>query len=413
MANIEKRGDSYRITVSNGYDSNGKQIIFRSTFKPAPNLSKKEIEKQVKEYADKFEQKCKYGYYAPAITVKEFVETSYLPFVKDNRKKSYYVRQKQLSERVIEKLGHIRLDRLTDLDVDRFIQDLHKNGKSKQGDKPLSRKTIKHHLSFISSAYQYAISKHMVDYNPCSNVCVPKMDQAEKEIYTVEEVKQIIDLLETAPIKYRVFFMLAIYTGFRRGELLGLEWKDIDWDYNIIRVCRTSNYNHEDGIYTDTTKTKSSNRYSSRLPDNIMDLLKSLQEEQEHLHEANGDRWIESDRLFVQNNGSPMGTSTPYTWLERTTKKHGIRFCDIHSIRHFFASELILNGIDVVRVSAALGHSSITTTQSTYLHVIKEAEARHSSELTEKITAALGLEDKENTNKKESPEDGKQRPEST
>ena len=51
MANIEKRGDSYRITVSNGYDSNGKQIIFRSTFKPAPNLSKKEIEKQVKEYA--------------------------------------------------------------------------------------------------------------------------------------------------------------------------------------------------------------------------------------------------------------------------------------------------------------------------------------------------------------------------
>ena len=144
-----------------------------------------------------------------------------------------------------------------------------------------------------------------------------------------------------------------------------------------------------------------------------MDLLKSLQEEQEHLHEANGDRWIDSDRLFVQNNGSPMGTSTPYTWLERTTKKHGIRFCDIHSIRHFFASELILNGIDVVRVSAALGHSSITTTQSTYLHVIKEAEARHSSELTEKITAALGLEDKGKTQKKESPEDGKQRPEST
>ena len=334
MATIEKRGDSYRITVSNGYDANGKQIIFRSTFKPAPYLSKKDVEKQVKEYAEKFEQKCKYGYYAPAITVKEYINTVYLPFVQQDKKKSYFVRQKQLSQRVVEKLGHIRLDRMTDLDVDRFIQDLYKNGKNMQTDKPLSRKTIKHHLSFISSAYQYAISKHIVDFNPCKNVSVPKMEQTEKEIYTNEEVKQLIGLLETAPIKYRAFFMLAIYTGFRRGELLGLEWKDIDWEYSIIKVCRTSNYNHDDGIYTDTTKTKSSNRYSSRLPASIMELLKELQAEQNRLREAIGDRWVESDWLFIQNNGSPMGTSSPYTWLERTTQKHGMRFCDVHSIRH-------------------------------------------------------------------------------
>ena len=94
-----------------------------------------------------------------------------------------------------------------------------------------------------------------------------------------------------------------------------------------------------------------------------------------------------------------MGTSSPYTWLERTTQKHGMRFCDVHSIRHYFASSLILGGIDVVRVSAALGHSSITTTQSTYLHVIKEAEARQSSELTEKISAALGLKESDSESK--------------
>ncbi|MBQ3842656.1 MAG: tyrosine-type recombinase/integrase [Ruminiclostridium sp.] len=87
-----------------------------------------------------------------------------------------------------------------------------------------------------------------------------------------------------------------------------------------------------------------------------------------------------------------MGTSTPYTWLDRTTTKHGIRFCDIHSIRHYFASKLILGGIDIIRVSSASGHSSIATTQSTYLHEIKEYEARNSSIITDKISAALGIE---------------------
>ena len=394
MATIEKRGEnSYRITVSNGYDVNGKQIKFHETFKPAPNLSKQEIEKQLKDFAYKFEQKCKCGYYAPDITVKEFINTVYLPFVQQDKKKSYYVRQLQLSERVIQKLGHIRLNRMTSLDVDRFIQDLFINGKNKQTGEKLSRKTIKHHLSFISSAYKHAISKHVVDFNPCENVTVPQREQAEKQIYSDEELKLVIGLLETAPVKYRAFFMLAIYTGFRRGELLGLEWKDIDWEYNIIKVCRTSNYNHDDGIYTDTPKTKSSYRYSSRLPKNVMDILITLKAEQNKLHEAMGDRWIESDRLFIQDNGAPMGTSTPYTWLDRTTTKCGIRFCDIHSIRHYFASKLILGGIDIIRVSSALGHSSITTTQTTYLHEIKEYEARNNSIITDKISEALGIGD--------------------
>ena len=284
---------------------------------------------------------------------------------------------------------------MTDLDVDRFVQDLRKNGSNMRNGKPLKSKTIKHHLSFISCVYQYAIKKHIVDYNPCKSISVPLNDKEEKEIYSNEEVKQLIVLLGTAPIKYRAFFMIAIFTGFRRGELLGLEWKDIDWEYNLLEIRRTSNYNHDDGIYTDTPKTKSSYRFSSKMPPYIMDILKELQEEQNKLHEAVGDRWVESDRLFIPNNGAPMGTSTPYTWLDRTTHKIGMRFCDVHSIRHYYASALILGGIDILSVAAALGHSSPTTTQSTYLHVIKEAEARASSLLTDTISASIGLKDTE------------------
>ncbi len=99
----------------------------------------------------------------------------------------------------------------------------------------------------------------------------------QKEIYTIEEISQIFALLDQdeVPIKFRAFFKLAVYSGFRRGELLGLEWKDIDWDSNLISVKRTSNYTAEKGIYTDTTKTKKSKRVS-KLPTYVMEMCSSV-----------------------------------------------------------------------------------------------------------------------------------------
>ena len=80
--------------------------------------------------------------------------------------------------------------------------------------------------------------------------------------------------------KYRSFFYLIAYSGFRRSEMLGLEWKDIDFENNIISIKRTSNYTSERGIYTDTTKTKRSKRVLKISP-YIMGILKELKDEQE------------------------------------------------------------------------------------------------------------------------------------
>ena len=87
--------------------------------------------------------------------------------------------------------------------------------------------------------------------------------------------------------------------------------------------------------------------------------------------------------------GSPMFCGTPYYWLKKFTEKHGMRFCDIHSMRHFNATVLISAGIDAASVSAALGHSSISTTTSIYCHAFQEVRARTG----EVIAAALGFED--------------------
>lgn len=89
-----------------------------------------------------------------------------------------------------------------------------------------------------------------------------------------------MELLETAPLKYRLFFTMVLYKVFCRSEMLGLEWKDIDWDNRIISIRRTSNYTAERGTYTDTIKTRKSKR-SRRYPQVLFDLLKTYKEEQD------------------------------------------------------------------------------------------------------------------------------------
>ena len=130
------------------------------------------------------------------------------------------------------------------------------NGRNETTGKPISSKTVVHHLSFISDVFNYAIRMDMLTDNPCRRVIPPKAKTAERAYYTLEEVEKLFELLRGEPLKYQGFFNLAIYSGFRRGELLGLEWKDINWEDNVISVRRTSNYTAAKGIYTDTTKTK-------------------------------------------------------------------------------------------------------------------------------------------------------------
>ena len=169
--------------------------------------------------------------------------------------------QRQLTKRVCAAIGHIRLDKLTTREIQKFINSLAKDGVNEHTVKPLSRKTMIHYLSFISTIIDYAIKMDMLSDNPCRRVTIPKGSKKERKILTIEETEEVFRLLRTASLKYRAFFTLDIYIGMRRGEMLGLEWKDIDFQTEVIHIQRTSNYTKSKGIYTDTTKTESSVRF--------------------------------------------------------------------------------------------------------------------------------------------------------
>ena len=375
MANIRKRGNTYQIRVGCGYNAKGEQISRSMTWRPPAGMTEKQAEKEVQKQAILFEEKCLHGQVVANVKFEEFAEHWFKEYAELNLRSTSLERMNNLKIRVYPAIGHMRLDKITTRQIQQFINDLAKNGKNLRSGKPLSRKTVVHHLSFISDVFGYAVKMDMLSENPCAKVSVPKGEKKEKEIYTLEEVEQLFVLLEKAPIKYRTFFTLAIYSGFRRGELLGLEWKDVDFDNNVISVRRTSNYTKARGTYTDTTKTKKSQR-SLKFPQLVMDLLRDYKSVQDKERIAAGTAWTYTDRLFVQDNGLPMNNNTPYIWFMKFCKRNNFRFCDIHSLRHFYASSLINEGVDAAAVSSALGHSVIGTTTTIYCHTFQQAQAR-------------------------------------
>ena len=376
MASIRKRKTgSYEIKVFCGYRMDGKQKYQYKSYYPSPGMTQKQIEKEVQKQAFIFEDECQRGRKTASIRFEQFAEQWFEEYASINLRPTSLQRMRQATQRVYPVFGKMRMDKITSRDIQLFITELLSTEKNKRTGKPLSRKTAIHHLNLISDVFTYAIRMEMLNDNPCRRVFVPKMEHEEKEIFTIDQVKTLFEGLRTEPIKFQVYLQLAVYSGFRRSEMLGLEWKDIDFENKLIHIRRTSQYTSALGIYTDTTKTKKSKRVS-KMPREIMDLLSRFKEEQKAEAARLGSKWEDHDRLFTKWNGEPMNTGTPYEWLKGYCERMNVPFHNIHSLRHLHASLLIFEGVDVVAVSADMGHSMVGTTLNMYSHMFQEAKAR-------------------------------------
>lgn len=393
MATIRRRPNgTYEIKVSCGYGVDGKQRNQYKSYKPEPGMTKRQIEKEMQRQAILFEEDCKRGQITAAVKFETFAEQWFEEYAKVNLRPTSYARMKQLTKRVYPAIGHKRLDKITARDIQKFITDMLTNGRNLNNGKPLSRKTAVHHLSFISDVFSYAVRMGMLCDNPCRRVFVPKQEQEEKQIYTIEQVKILYENLKSETMKYQAYLLLSIYSGYRRSEMLGLEWKDIDFEHDLIHVRRTSQYTSEKGIYTDTTKTRKSKRVS-KMPASIMNLLRQFKADQNEEARRLGTKWEDYDRLFTKWNGAPMNPQTPFEWLKGYCERIGIPFRNIHSLRHLHASLLIFEGVDVVAVSEDMGHSVVGTTLNLYSHMFQEAKARN----CDAISNALSFTNEANT----------------
>lgn len=388
MANIRKRGNSYQIRVGVGYKPDGTQISRSMTWSPAPGMSERQIEKELNRQAVIFEEECKSRSAGGMVKFEIFAEEWFSEYAKPNLRNTTFNFLYHQRLRVYRAIGDTSMEKITVRQLQEFINSLSKDGANEVNGKPLSPKTVRHVLSLVSDIFAYAVRMGIVRENPCVRVVLPKLVRKEKKIYTVEETVRLMELLRKEPVKYRAFFYLLIYSGCRRGELLGLEWRNVDFANCLISIRRTSCYTPDRGTYTDTTKTEQSKR-TLKLPQEVMDILCELREFQLRQADIFGDKWVESGRLFTKENGEPQHPNTSYHWLEKFCARNGLPFYGLHSFRHLFASLLVSNGVDIVTVSGVLGHSAVSTTSNIYCHMLEDARVRAS----DTVASALQLSD--------------------
>ena len=364
MANITERNGKYRIRISI-YDNTGKQHFRSKTYSPKVGMTKKQIKKEVNRVAVLFEEEIKNSNFSFNIdkSFKSFMEEWFKTYAELTLKKITIGGYRERSKKLYEMLGDKKLEELNPLVIQKFVGDLTSEG--------LSPKSVKNYVRLVSNVLNYAVRKQVIPFNPCTTVDYPREVKKEKVMFSVEEVKKFLSLLNDESSSVEVFFILLIYTGARKSEILALAWEDIDFENGLISINKSyvySSYYKES--FEDTTKTVASTRVLkiSKVP---MDSLEKLKEWHNNLS-------INSKYIFVNRNGEILHASTPNHFLSRICKKHGFKKVNVHSFRHFAASAMISTGVDVVSVQSALGHSTPATTLNIYSHAFKNASEKAS-----------------------------------
>lgn len=371
---IEKRGkNSYRLTVSEGFDLNGKAMIHRKTVHGTKKDAEVELAKFVTEVQNGLVIDGK------SLKFSEFTEIWKRDYGSKELAPSTYKRYcRMLETRLLPYFGHFYINKIKPTDIMKFYDLLEKDTQlvRKKGNngsktkKTLSGKTILEHHRLLRAMLHKAVYWQLIVANPAERVQPPKARKPKRKSYDDEQTKMLLENLELLPsedTKYKVAIILTVFTGVRLGELMGLEWTDVDFKNGIISINRSSQYLSDMGVFTKVPKTESSIREIA-IPEFIIFLLEEYKlwyEEQKSIY---GELWTNSDRLFVQADGKPMHPSTISKWFVKYVGQIGLPVINFHGLRHTNASLLVAQNIDIAVISARLGHAQISTTLDFYVH---------------------------------------------
>ena len=248
---------------------------------------------------------------------------------------------------------------------------------------PLSTKTVLEHHRLIRTILGQAEKELIVPYNAASKATPPKSRRPKANSFQPQEITAILDALEQEPIKWRTIVHMMIVTGCRRGEIMGLKWKHIDFTQRTICICEAL-LSSDSGVYQDSTKTEESSRYIN-IPEETCTLLQQYQQEQNRLRTILGDRWQNTGYVFAQETGLPMHPDSINGWLKGFSERHNLPHINPHAFRHSMASILIGSGTDILTVSKRLGHATTSTTLNVYGHLLQKADAQSSECIADAI----------------------------
>jgi len=314
------------------------------------------------------------------LTVNEFMD-SWITTIKTIRRKSTWTHYESLTRRYIKPaLGNNKLLNLRAEQVQFFYNDLQESG--------VSIHTIdKIHTAF-HAALEHAMRLGMINRNPAHFVRPPKIPPKEMAILTDSQVCAFLVTLQGH--RWEALFHLAIVTGARQMELLGLKWTDVDWVRKVLKIERQLERPDGNGVQFSPPKTKNGRR-TINLGKRSMEILRIHHEKQQQLRKEAGEIWSEHGLIFTTNNGTPIHPRNLLRDFRILLKDAGLPQIRFHDLRHTAATLMLNNSVPVIVVSRRLGHAKASITLDVYGHLIPSMQAE-AAELMDELVMPVAVQ---------------------
>ena len=364
MASIKQLTDrKYKITVSNGYRK-GKKICKAKTIQVPLSVPSRSIRQYVMHKAEELERRLKFGFIEDSSTAFQDYAEGWL-----SRQHKYapstLASYRRLLEVVYPFIGAIPLCKLRPLAIENMLSQLRK--RTNRRGQPVRESTVQHYLSAVSAVLSDAKRNEIIQTNPARMIDLPTPQRTVQRIPTRSEVEKLLDALAKEPRHYRLFYLLSMYTGCRRGELCALQWSDFTGTQNglLLTVSRSRSSVPGKGIVEGSTKNGKSREVY--LSSDLRGILLAYKRRKQM--EADKQRRRLSPYLFTDEHGQLIH---PDTFTKRLRKIYGAigfpREYHLHTLRHYFVTSLLHCGVDKQTVADLVGHADTGFLERTYCH---------------------------------------------
>ncbi|MED1201988.1 site-specific integrase [Heyndrickxia acidicola] len=265
-----------------------------------------------------------------------------------------------VNKRLIPKFGHIKVKKINPKLISSYYNDLLKEG--------LTEEYIQYIHAILKTASQTAVDWKYIKNDFMSNVKAPRRKKNEVETWSIEECIKFLKRMKEQQDHIFILYYLAIYTGMRRGELLGLKWGAIDFDKRRIHITHSLYYIAGQGLVLQDPKTASGKRNISITDDVIAELQAYKVKKQEQLLKV-GLKLNKDHFIISAFGGEPLNPNTIHKQFLYDIKLAGVKRIRFHDLRHTHATIMLEIGENSKVVSERLGHSNVSITLDKYSHV--------------------------------------------
>ncbi|MDP9315377.1 MAG: site-specific integrase [Chloroflexota bacterium] len=266
-----------------------------------------------------------------------------------------------VKKHLIPHLGHIQLAKLTPQHVQHLL-------KLKQ-QQDLAPTHVQRLRDILRNALNHAVKWGLVARNVASLAEPPKVEDYEPRILTPAEAQHLLEAAKGDRLE--ALWRVALSLGLRRGEVLGLQWDDIDWQAGTLMIRRQLQYvQHK--LQLTPLKTKKSRRTLPLSPV-LIRVLRQHHARQLEERLWQGDRWRDQNLVFPSNVGTPLFPRNLLRARDALLARAGLPHIRVHDLRHSCASFLIAQGESAKTVQEILGHSDVYITLNTYTHLFEGA----------------------------------------